>query len=288
MKAQSAAFKAHTASGSTTIASCWKVTLLDGTVIRATSLDIPIEYPAGSGEIYAASQAYNPSNVESGDSMAPDNLEVEGFLASPSITEADIHSGRWDFATIEFFNVNYRDLTMGRDGVRKGTLGEVRGGRSKFTAELRGLLQALTRKIVGLTTKDCSTDLGSTKCKIVLADWTITGTVGSVTDNRIISDAGRTEAADWFTGAKLTWLSGANVGRSMEVKRSAVGQIELHHAMYDVIAEGDTYSVHAGCMKRFTEDCVGKFNNAINFRGFPYLPGNRIYRPGGADYGDES
>lgn len=287
MKAHSTALKAHTAGGTTTMVACWKATLLDGTVIRATSLDVQIEYPVGSGEIYLPALSFNPSDVESGDNMAPDNLEVEGFLASPSITEADIHSGHWDFATIEFFNVNYRDLTQGPDEVRKGTLGEVRGGRSKFTAELRGLLQALTRKIVGLTTKDCSTDLGSTKCKIVLADWTITGTVDSVTGNRIISDAGRTEAADWFTGAKLTWLTGANAGRSMEVKRSAVGEIELHHPMYDEIAEGDTYSLHAGCMKRFTEDCVGKFNNAVNFRGFPYLPGNKIYRAPGQTYGDE-
>ena len=36
---------------------------------------------------------------------------------------------------------------------------------------------------------------------------------------------------------------------------------------------GDTFSVFAGCDKTFAT-CKAKFDNALNFRGFPHLPGN--------------
>lgn len=282
MKALSAALKAHYAQGTTTLATCWKATLTDGSVVAATSYDRDIIF---GGTTYKATQSYAPSDIESTSELGPDNLEVEGVLASPAITDADIHSGRWDYAAVEVFEVNYADLTQGRNLLRVGTLGEVRGGRTKFVAEMRGLLQAYTRTIVRLVQKECTADLGDARCTVDLEAITVTGAVESVSGNRIIFDAARTEAADWFTGAKLTFTSGANAGRSMEVKRSAVGEIGLAEALYDPIAAGDTYSVYAGCTKRFTEDCVTKHNNGLNFRGFPHLPGNKIYRVGGIDYG---
>jgi len=36
---------------------------------------------------------------------------------------------------------------------------------------------------------------------------------------------------------------------------------------------GDTFTLTAGCDKRF-ETCRAKFANALNFRGFPHMPGN--------------
>lgn len=283
MKTLSTALKAHYAAGTTTLATCWKATLTNGTVVAATSLDRDLVV---GGVTYKAAQSYRQTDIESTNELNPDNLEIEGFLASPAITDEDIHSGLWDFAAIEIFEVNYADLSMGKNVLRVGTLGEIRGGRGKFSAELRGLMQAYSQTIVRITTKECTADLGDTRCKISLAAWTVTGTVGTVNDNRVITDTSRTEAADWFTGGKLTMTSGANAGLSMEVKRYSAGEFELHQAFYEAIEPGDTYSVYAGCQKRFAEDCIAKFANHGNFRGFPHLPGSAIYRAGGVDYGD--
>lgn len=281
----SVAMKAHLASGTTTLATCWRATLRDGTVIAATSHDRNITYDSVE---YLSSAAFRRSDVASGSDLNPDNLEIDGFLTAPAITDEDIYSGRWDYAEILIFKVNYNDLTMGTIPVRSGTLGEVRAGRASFNAELRGLMQAYSRRIVRLTTKECPWDLGQvdvfggvSPCGIDLTSWTVTGTVLSVASNREITDPTRTEAADWFTGAKLTFTSGLNNGLSMEVKDSSLAVIKLHLPMPFTIAAGDTYSVHAGCTKRFEEDCKGKFNNAVNYGGFHLLPGQRIYRRGG-------
>ena len=281
MKTWGAPLRAHYALGSTTICTCWKATLTNGDVVAATSLDRNIVFD---GVTYLSVAAYTPSDVESSSSLAPDNLELEGFLASPHVTDDDIHSGIWDFAAFEIFEVNYKDLTMGRNRVREGTLGEVRGGRASFRQDLRGLTQAYSRNIIRLIQKDCDADLGDARCKVNLAPFTVTGTIDSVTGNRVIIDAARTEVLNWFTAGKFTLTSGANsalgaagANLSMEVKFSAAGIIELHEAMPFVIVAGDTYSLYAGCTKRFTEDCKEKFNNAVNNRGFHLLPGQRIY-----------
>ena len=43
--------------------------------------------------------------------------------------------------------------------------------------------------------------------------------------------------------------------------------------MPEPIAAGDTFAVTAGCDKRFAT-CRDRFANAVNFRGFPHIPGN--------------
>ena len=47
-----------------------------------------------------------------------------------------------------------------------------------------------------------------------------------------------------------------------------------------VVTAGDTFVVYAGCTKRYTEDCLTKFNNGLNFRGFPFLPGDDLLLKG--------
>jgi uncharacterized phage protein (TIGR02218 family) len=49
--------------------------------------------------------------------------------------------------------------------------------------------------------------------------------------------------------------------------------VALWQAMPEPIAEGDTFTVTAGCDKRFAT-CRDRFDNTANFRGFPHIPGN--------------
>ncbi len=49
--------------------------------------------------------------------------------------------------------------------------------------------------------------------------------------------------------------------------------IELWQAMSETVGAGDAFTVTAGCDKQFAT-CKTKFANGINFRGFPYMPGN--------------
>jgi uncharacterized phage protein (TIGR02218 family) len=81
----------------------------------------------------------------------------------------------------------------------------------------------------------------------------------------------------WFAAGKLTFTGGANAGEAMEVKRHhSDGEsvsLALWQAFAEPIALGDTFVVTAGCDKRF-DTCRARFDNALNFRGFPHIPGN--------------
>ena len=78
----------------------------------------------------------------------------------------------------------------------------------------------------------------------------------------------------WFTAGKLIFASGANAGLGVEVKshrKGATVTLVLWQPMPEPIAADDTFTVKAGCDKRFAT-CRDRFNNAVNFRGFPHIP----------------
>lgn len=282
MKTFTIAQAAHYAQETTTLCTCWKAVLRDGTIITVTDHDKDLTI---GGLTYLSAGGYSATDIKTNSAFAPDNLEVQGFLVSPSITEEDVYSGRWDYAEVVIFEANWADTSMATRILRTGTLGEVKAGRTMFTAELRGLFQAFTRTIVRVTTKECDADLGDSRCKVDLAPYTVTGAIDSVTNNRVLEATDRTEVTDWFTAGKITFTSGINAGLSMEIKRhlndSMVGVFTLQEAMPFAVAAGDTYSMYPGCLKRAEEDCKNKWNNIVNFRGFPHLPQSKIYEVGG-------
>ena len=281
MKTISGGLLAHLNSEVTTLRTCWKATLTNGTVYGFTdhSRDLTFE-----GQLYLASSGHSPSSIVNNSSLAVDNLEVRGVLTVDGIAEEDIRSGLWDFAQVEIFQVNYTNLTQGAIRQHKGRLGEVKTGRHDFMAELRGLAQQMQQTIGEVYSPTCRADLGDSRCGVNLATYTVTGMVSLVTDRRIFTDASRTEALGYFDSGKLTWLTGANAGLSMEVKTfTAVdGKFTLYLPMPFDILSGDTFSVYPGCKKRFNEDCKLKFNNVVNFRGEPHVPGtDKIMQVGG-------
>lgn len=106
--------------------------------------------------------------------------------------------------------------------------------------------------------------------------WTRHGTVSTVTSNRqfqaSISESRSVD--DWFTGGVLTWESGNNAGRSVEVKdyTHATTDILLFLPMNYTIQAGDKFRIQVGCDKKYAT-CRDKFDNYKNFQGEPYLTG---------------
>ena len=83
-------------------------------------------------------------------------------------------------------------------------------------------------------------------------------------------------ADGWFTAGKLTFTGGANAGLAHggeDPPQERGVTFTLWQAMAQPIAAGDTFTVTAGCDKRFAT-CRDRFANAVNFRGFPHIPGN--------------
>jgi uncharacterized phage protein (TIGR02218 family) len=161
-----------------------------------------------------------------------------------------------------------------------GSIGEVKRGETAFTAELRSLAHYLGQQQGRTFQYACDATLGDARCGIDLDSPAHKG-VGTVTTAssayQFAASGLDSFAEGWFTGGLVTWTSGANASRQMEVKRfansGAVAEIELWRSMVSPIAPGDGLIVTAGCDKTFPT-CKAKFANQLNFRGFPHMPGN--------------
>lgn len=269
MRTASSPLTAHLAGEVTSLAICWKLTLVDSSVMGFTdhTADLTI-----TSQLYKAATGFSPTSIETKDKFSVDNLDVAGVLDAASITEADIMAGKYDFAEIEIFMVNVTDLSQGLIMHRRGWLGEVSLKNGQFIAEVRGLTQKLSQNIVELYSPSCRAVFGDARCKANLATYTVGGAVNTVTSRQVFISNSMTQAAGYFSSGEIVWLTGANAGRRMEIKEFANKQFTLVLPMPHAIEPGDTFNAIAGCDKTFNA-CYSKFANAVNFRGEPYVPG---------------
>lgn len=270
MKNISTALAAHIVGEVTTLATCWKLLRRDNVVFGFTDADMDI---AVDSITYKAASGFTPSAVQNTSSFSVDNLDVEGMLSAGNITEADIMAGLYDFAEIEIFQVNYKDVGQGKLKLRRGWLGEVSLVGQQFVAEVRGLTQRLSQTIGELYSSSCRASFADVRCKLSSASYTATGTVTAISSNQEFLDSSRTEVSGVYNFGVITFLSGANSGLSMEVKEFLSGGkiILVLPLPYNVVV-GDSYSMVQGCDKTLAT-CSGRFNNVLNFRGEPHVAG---------------
>lgn len=284
MKSIPSAFQTMLNSNTTTFCLCWKVTTTGGTVKGFTNHVEDIEI---SGLTYKSNSGFTPTAAKYNAELAVDNHDVKFLLGFDGTEEADLIAGVYDFATIEVFFVDYTNIS-GSNTVPyvSGQIGEISIERTTAVTEIRGVTQYLQQQIVEEYSPSCRADLGDSRCKFNIASLTVTGTVSGVTDNRTFqtNTIGITaNADDYYNHGLVTWTAGNNDGRKMEVKDfvKSTGQIELYQAMPEAIQIGDTFTVYPGCDKSITT-CRDKFNNVVNFRGEPHVPGeDQLMRFGG-------
>ncbi len=273
MKTLSSALNAHLQQEVTTLALCWKLTRTDSVVMGFTTADRDIVLD---GVTYQASTGFAPGDLESNAQMEDDRLLLEGLLHTEAITDQDVTAGVYDFADIEIFMVNYMDLTQGKVVLRTGIFGEVTYENNQFSVEIHGKSHQMNRTIGQLYSPLCRAELGDSACGVALAGYTRTGTVTQVLDAQTLEDTALTDVSGFFDFGVVTFTSGANQGKSMEVRRyindASSPRFTLALPMPEPVQVGDGYSIVAGCDKKIAT-CKARFNNILNFRGEPHVPG---------------
>ena len=282
MRATPAALVAHMAGSVTTLAYLIKLTRTDGVVLAVTDNDQAIVY---GGTTYVSTVGINASAIQTTASLSVDNLEANGFLSAMGINDADIATGLWDYCDARVYRVNYADLSMGDEKLARGWLGEISTARIEVKTEIRSLTQKLQSRLGEIVTPHCKADTFDARCKLVAIEgtWKFSGVAVStvVAAQRQFTASALTQAVDFFTAGKVVWTAGLNAGLSKEIKtHAASGNILLQEPMPYAVSVADTFVIFVGDRKRYAEDCLGKFNNAINFRGFPFLPGDDLLMRG--------
>lgn len=260
-------------SGATTLVYCWRITRKDELVQGFTEHDNDLEFD---GTTFLASSGFSATRIQQSLGLSVDNLEVQGALSSDTLNEQDLAVGLYDDATVELFWVNFEDVDQ-RVLISKGSIGEVKRQETAFTAEFRSLAHKLNQATGRTYQRYCDATVGDTRCGVNINNETYRGE-GEVTSvsGRILTHSGlEAYEAAWFTHGILTFTSGDNDGLSFEVKRHSTTQVELWREPALPVLVTDTFRITAGC-KKDNITCRTKFDNLINFQGFPFMPGNDV------------
>lgn len=276
MRTLPAGLQAHLDSGATTLCHCWRLETLSGDVMGFTDHDADLSFD---GVSFEAAAGFTASEMESSLGFAADNLEASGALRSHRLSAERLAAGDFDNAAVEIWLVNWQD-TAQRLLLRKGRLGDVTRGDVHFTAELRGLADALNQPKGRIFQFGCDAVVGDGRCGVNLDDpaFSITVAVMSAAEDRRLTVPGADGfEAGWFARGVATFQTGSNAGRKAGIKFHREGGagtvIELWQPMPSPVSAGDMVRLTAGCDKQFAT-CRDKFANGINFRGFPHIPGD--------------
>jgi len=274
------AIQAALDTGAATLCTCWKVTLRSGIVMGFSNHDRVLNF---GGVAFEPNSGFTPSEVELAIGLSISTQEVEGLLDSNKIDPDDVRSGLWDNAKIEVYLVDWRNVAD-RMLWRTASVGQILNGSLRFGAEMRGLAHELNQAGGRFYKPTCGAEFGDVRCGLDMSDnrYKGAGIVGSsdgslhIYPQTLATTAGNaTEGL--FTGGKLAFTSGANVGLEFDIKLHVGTGSDVHllletPAPFD-ISSGDIFDATIGCPK-LAAACHHLFDNLANFRGFNLIPGN--------------
>ena len=160
---------AHLAQPVTTLTTCWTILRLDGTLFNFTTLDTDLVIE---GVTFLSSAGFSRTAIVSSNGGQVDNVDIIGFFSENGgedggVTEQDLNNGKFNWASIWLFAINYMDLSMGICRLRRGYFGEATHGQGGvFQVEMRGLTQALVQEFGNFYSPMCRADLGDLRCRV--------------------------------------------------------------------------------------------------------------------------
>ena len=275
------AMQAHLNRGTTHLVMCWKLTPKPPhATIGFTENGQSIIHE---GVTYVSDSGLSVSALQQRNQVAGDNMEADFFLNLDDAQADDLRAGVFDDAIYELFLIDALQPDLGTVPLLRGSLSGITFSRNQLRAEIVSLSSRLQQNLLVQTSPTCRAHLGDKQCRVKLAVHTVTGQVTKIdNNNQGFTDDKRGEATNHFNQGLLTWLSGNNQGLIVDIKRfKKGGTFSLFEPLIKAIQVGDKYRVVRGCDKTI-QTCETVFNNVVNFRGEPHLPGNdQIFKVGG-------
>jgi uncharacterized phage protein (TIGR02218 family) len=277
-----ASFFAATQQEVTTLCYLWRIIRQDGMILGFTNFDQNLTID---GLTFEAAVGFNPSQIATDSSSSANNVELTSFFDSSAIAEADLVAGKYDFAEVQVYIVNYLDLPASLTEsppkfcyLLRGRLGEITNNGRGFTAECRAWSDQLNQEIGSLVSKTCRYDLGDSRCTVNLAAFSHDCTVVGVVDLQQLYLSTNAPTTDgYFNDGYLIFTSGDLTDVRRQIMYSNPTRLLfLWEPLPQSPEIGDQLTVVAGCDKT-VDACEDKFNNLINFGGEHgggnYMPG---------------
>lgn len=266
----------HTATGVTTLCRLWRLSRRNGQVQGFTDHDRDLVVD---GVTFRAATGLSARNLERSTGLAVDNTEALGALVDDALSETDIIAGRLDGAEVTIWLANWADLDA-RMVVFAGEIGQITRANGAFQAELRGLAERLNIPQGRVIQPRCGAQLGDGDCGFDPAapGFTIGATLGEILpDGTHVVTATGAATDGWFAHGLMRSTAPETAGITAWVREDKIIGASRHLTLWLppalALTPGTPLDLVAGCDKQ-AKTCREKFNNFLNFRGFPHVPGD--------------
>ncbi len=252
-----------------TVATYWRVFRRDGVTLGFTSHDRDLYLE---GICHKSAPGMVPAAIRRTTELNNDSAEVEGALSHDSITAEDLAAGLFDAAAIEIGVIDWESLE--HSTLYSGRLGRIDDNQREFVAELRSAKTSLQEDLVPRTSPTCRAEFCGPGCTLSAFGLT---SVHIVT--QIDFDANRVSfddvSYDLYIDGKLRFLAGPQTGLTFGIVSADPQGLVLDRALSESTELGTRTELLEGCDHTLAT-CTDRFNNAANFRGEPFLPGNDL------------
>jgi uncharacterized phage protein (TIGR02218 family) len=115
--------------------------------------------------------------------------------------------------------------------------------------------------------RSCNHMLYSPQCGLTRGDWATVGTVTGISGQTITAAEFASKADGWFKAGLVSW------GYQRRMVIAHVGQTLTLLTPFEGLNVGAVVTAYAGCDHTLGATGCGRFNNYLNYGGFPYVPG---------------
>lgn len=259
------------------MADLYTLTLKNGTVTRYTSFDANLTWNSNTwlsgGPV-----------IERGNTRTVIGLEVDTLSLKISPKDADLlgtqswfaaaAAGVLDGAQIKLDRAFIETLptVAGTLNMFTGSIGQLTLDRMVLDITCNSLVELLNIKLPrNLYQAGCQHTLFDAGCSLSSAAFAVAGSVSS-SPTRTAFNTGLAAANGYYDLGAIQFTSGALSGTKRTVKSWASGAITLLNPLPVAPAVSDTFTIWPGCDRTKATCESAKFNNVVNFKGFPFIP----------------
>lgn len=251
-----------------TLAYQWLVQRPDGIGFATTSHDQTQQQGSVSLEPTAD---ISPGELVISDDLFRSSLSLEGGLSSTAISSEELASGRWSGSLVRLLAGDWSQ-SVAPSLLAEGTLGGINVEGDRMSASIDLVPPAAYRTVCSQTSPECRATLGDRRCGIDMRSRRRRILVEAIDNDAIVV------APDDYAGfrmGRLRWSSGRGCGIEQLIIDVDGPRLRLLGGVDERIVTGDRAIITEGCDGR-RATCSERFDNILNFRGEPSLPGSEI------------
>lgn len=251
------------------VATFWRIHRKDGVTLGFTSHNRDLWFD---GVLHRAAPGMVPSAIRRTSDLSSDSADVNGALGHDSIRAADLDAGLFDDAQVRIGAVDWETYEFAT--LYNGSIGSVSAQSDSFSAELRSAKAELELDFIPRTSPTCRARFCGAGCTLSAARFNHEALLAELDlDENRVRFAGIDPQL--FANGEIRWVDGAQAGIRMLVIAADSAGLMLDVPLDPHLDVGTRAILIEGCDHTLAT-CAGRFGNAVNFQGEPFLPGNDL------------